>query len=120
MHAISDGATFPVWGDGAATRDYLYAEDFAELFVLLTERQWEGVSTFNLASQKSCSINDLCELLQKVSGKQLSLEYVPECGVDFHNVAIDCTRASEELGWQATTEFEEGLVKTREWFVRSQ
>ena len=119
MRAISDGATFSVWGDGAATRDYLYAKDFAEFFVLLTERQWEGVNTFNLASQKSCSINDLCNLLQKVSGKRLSLEYLPERGVDLHDVAIDCSRANTELGWQATTELEEGLVETWEWFVRS-
>jgi UDP-glucose 4-epimerase len=119
MRAISDGATFSVWGDGAATRDYLYAEDFTEFFVLLTERQWEGVNTFNLASQKSCSINDLCNLLQKVSGKRLSLEYLPERGVDLHDVAIDCSRANTELGWQATTELEEGLVETWEWFVRS-
>ncbi len=120
MRAISDGATFPVWGDGAATRDYLYSEDFTDFFVLLTQRRWEGVSTFNLASQKSCSINDLCELLQKISGKQLSLEYLPERGVDLHDVAIDCTRASTELGWQATIDLEEGLAKTWEWFVRSQ
>jgi len=119
MRAISDGATFSVWGDGAATRDYLYAEDFTEFFVLLTERQWEGVNTFNLASQKSCSINDLCNLLQKVSGKRLSLEYLPERGVDLHDVAIDCSRANTELGWQATTELEEGLVETWKWFVRS-
>jgi len=120
MHAINDGSTFQVWGDGTATRDFLYADDFAEFFVLLTEKRWDGVSTFNIASQKSCSINDLCELLQKISGKALSLEFLPERGVDLHDVAIDCTRANTELGWHATTELEEGLVKTWEWFVRSQ
>ena len=120
MHAIHDGSTFHVWGDGAATRDYLYAEDFADFFALLTQRRWDGVSTFNLASQRSCSIIDLCELLQKVSGRQLSLDYLPERGVDLHDVAIDCTRANTELGWQASTDLEGGLTKTWEWFVRSQ
>lgn len=120
MRAISDGSTFHVWGDGTATRDYLYAEDFAEFFVSLTERRWEGVNAFNVASQKSHSINDLCELLQKVSGKQLSLDYLPERGVDFHDVAIDCSHANAKLGWHATTELEEGLIKTWDWFVNSQ
>ena len=120
MHAIHDGSTFHVWGDGAATRDYLYAEDFADFFALLTQRQWEGVSTFNLASQRSCSIMDLCELLQKVSGKQLSLDYLPDRGVDLHDVAIDCTRANTELGWRASTDLEDGLTRTWEWVVRSQ
>lgn len=120
MHAINDGATFEIWGDGEATRDYVYADDFAEFFVLLTAKRWQGVSTFNLASQNSCSINDLCQLLQKVSGKELSLEYLPERGVDLHGIGIDANRAHAELGWQATTELEDGLRKTWEWFVSSQ
>lgn len=120
MDAINDGTTFEVWGDGEATRDFVYADDFAGFFVLLTEKTWQGVSTFNLASQTSCSVNDLCALLQKVSGRQLSLEYLPERGIDLHGVAIDATRARVELGWQATTELEAGLKKTWEWFVSSQ
>ena len=119
MRAISEGSTFKVWGNGEATRDYVYAEDFAEFFVSITERQWQGVNTFNLASQRSCSVNDLCKLLQKVSGKKLSLEYLPERGVDLSGIEIDCSRAKAELGWQATTELEEGLTRTWEWFVRS-
>ena len=119
MRAINDGATFKVWGDGEATRDFVYADDFAEFFVLLTAKTWQGVSTFNLASQTSGSINDLCALLQKVSGKQLSVEYLPERGVDLHGVGIDATRARAELGWQAATELEAGLKKTWEWFVQS-
>ena len=114
------GATFKVWGDGEATRDFVYADDFAEFFVLLTAKTWQGVSTFNLASQTSCSINELCALLQKVSGKQLSLEYLPERGIDLHGVGIDATRARAELGWQADTDLETGLRKTWEWFVQSQ
>ena len=119
MRAINDGATFKVWGDGEATRDFVYADDFAEFFVLLTAKAWQGVSTFNLASQATCSINDLCALLQKVCGKHLSLEYLPERGVDLHGVGIDATRARTELGWKAHTELEVGLKKTWEWFIRS-
>jgi UDP-glucose 4-epimerase len=120
MQAINDGAVFKIWGDGEAKRDYLYADDFAEFFVLLTKKNWQGVSTFNVASQTSCSINDLCELLQKVSGRKLSLEYLPERGVDLHGAGIDATRARTELGWQAVTKLEDGLKKTWEWFVSSQ
>lgn len=119
MNAINDGATFEVWGDGEATRDFVYADDFVEFFVLLTAKTWQGVSTFNVASQTSCSINDLCALLQKVSGKHLSLEYLPERGVDLHGIGIDATRARAELGWRAATELEAGLKKTWEWFVQS-
>ena len=98
----------------------LYAEDFADFFVALTERNWQGVSTFNLASQRLCSINDLCAMLEKVTGRRLSLEYAPERGVDLRGLEIDSRAAKQALGWQATTKLEEGLVKTWEWFVQSQ
>ena len=120
MRAISDGSTFKVWGNGEAKRDYLFADDFAEFFVAVTNREWQGVSTFNLASGKLCSVNDLCALLEKVSGRKLSLEYVPERGVDLRGLEIDSSAAKTELGWQAATPLEEGLVKTWEWFVQSQ
>ena len=121
MGAINNGETFNIWGNGEATRDYLFAEDFAEFFVLLAQerRDWEGVRTFNLASQQSCSINTLCELLQKVSGKPLALEYQPERGVDLSGAAIDCSHAMEELEWRASTPLETGLTRTWEWFLAS-
>lgn len=119
MRAISSGSTFKIWGNGEAKRDYLYAEDFAEFFIALTNRQWRGVNIFNVASQKSYSVNYLCELLQEVSGRQLSIEYVPDRGVDSSGIEIDCSRAKAELGWHATTELEDGLTKTWEWFIRS-
>ena len=118
MNAISSGSTFRIWGNGEARRDYLYMEDFAEFFIALTDRQWQGVNIFNVASQKSHSVNDLCNLLQKVSGRKLSIEYVPDRGVDSSGIEIDCSRAKAELGWHATTELEDGLTKTWEWFVR--
>ncbi len=120
MRAVSDGTTFKIWGNGEATRDYLYADDFADFFVALTNRQWHGVSTFNLASQRLCSVNDLCSLIERVSGRRLALEYVPERGVDLRGLEIDGSAATHELGWQATTGLEKGLAKTWEWFVQSQ
>ena len=119
MRAISGGSTFKIWGNGEATRDYLYADDFAEFFVAVAARRWQGVSTFNVSSQRLCSVNDLCALLEKVSGRRLSLEYVPERGVDLCGLELDSSAAREELGWAPTTELEEGLVKTWEWFVQS-
>jgi len=120
MRAVSDGSTFRIWGNGEATRDYLYADDFADFFVAVTDRKWQGVSTFNLSSQTLCSVNDLCALIEKVSGRRLSLEYVPERGVDLRGLEIDSSAAKQELGWRATTQLEEGLVRTWEWFVESQ
>ena len=119
MRSISTGSTFKIWGNGESTRDYLYAEDFAEFFVALMQRQWQGVNVFNVASQKSYSVNDLCRQLEEVSGSQLSIEYLPERGVDLSGIEIDCSRAKAELGWQAITELEEGLKKTWQWFVKS-
>ena len=120
MTALRDGSTFEIWGSGEATRDYLYAEDFADFFVRLTATKPHGVRTFNVASQDSCSTNQLCELLQEISGRSLSLEYRPERGVDLRGVDFDCARARTELDWQATTGLRQGLARTWDWFLKSQ
>ena len=119
MHALQDSSTFQIWGSGEATRDYLYIDDFCDFFVAVTGRRWQGVNVFNLSSRRSCSVNDLCGFLEKVSGRRLSLEHAPERGVDLQGVEIDSTRAMRELGWEATTDLEEGLKRTWEWFVQS-
>ncbi len=120
MQAIRDGSTFKIWGTGEATRDYLYVDDFAEFFVRLTQAQRPGVSVFNVASEKTCSINDMCRLLQEISDKSLSLEHLPERGVDLSGVNFDCSHARTELGWQATTNLRDGLAETWDWFIKSQ
>ena len=119
MRAMRDGLTFTIWGTGEATRDYLYVDDFTEFFVRLLGKKLPVVSTFNVASQHSCSINDLCEIMQDVSGESLSLERLPERGVDLRGVEFDCARVGDELGWQATTDLREGLRRTWDWFVKS-
>jgi UDP-glucose 4-epimerase len=119
MQALQDGSTFRIWGSGEATRDYLYIDDFADFFVAATDRRWQGVNVFNLSSKRSVSVKDLCRLLETVSGRQLSLAHAPERGVDLHGVEIDSSHAMQELGWQATTDLEEGLKRTWEWFAQS-
>lgn len=120
MEAIRNGSTFKIWGSGEATRDYLYANDFSEFFVQLIKREQHGINTYNVAAQSSCSINSLCRLLEGISGRSLSLEYVPERGVDLSGVNFDASHARAELDWQATTELREGLTKTWDWFLKSQ
>lgn len=119
MKALRDGSTFRIWGNGEATRDYLYIDDFSDFFVAAIGQRWRGVNVINLSSQRSCSVNDLCRRLEEVSGRRLSLEYVPERGVDLHGVKIDSSRARTEFGWEPSTDLDEGLRQTWEWFIQS-
>ena len=112
MRAIQENETFQIWGDGGATRDYLFVDDFVEFFVALLSRQWHGFHLFNVASGAACSINRLCQLLEKISGKRLSVEYVPARGVDSGGRAVDSTKARDELGWRPRIELEAGLTET--------
>jgi UDP-glucose 4-epimerase len=119
MNALRDESTFSIWGDGEATRDYLYAEDLADFFAMLTRKQWRGVNVFNLASERPCSINELCALLQQTSGRQLMLEHLPARGIDQNGVAFDCSYAQAQLQWTANTKLEDGLANTWDWFTQS-
>lgn len=118
MRALRENAVFPIWGDGQTSRDYLFLDDFVELFGALLRRRWQGFHLFNAAAGSACSINGLCRLLEKISGRRLSVQYLPARGIDSAGGPIDCSRARDELGWQARTDLETGLTATWRWFTK--
>lgn len=119
MRAITENRPFRIWGDGEATRDYLYIDDFAAFFTAIAQRRWENFNLYNLAAHNACSINRLCELIERVSGRRLEREYLPARGVDPSIVAIDSGLARRELGWRPHTDLETGLAATWKWFSNS-
>lgn len=104
-----------VWGDGSATREFLYVEDAAEGIVLATEK-FDGDEPVNLGSSHEISIKDLVTLIAELTGfgGQIVWDTTKPNGQPRRK--LDASRAEKAFGFHAATRFEDGLRRTIEWY----
>ena len=104
---------FRVWGSGVETRSYCYIDDAVECMKLMIEALDTRtlVGPYNVGKQERISIADIAEKIIKISGKNIPIEYETEKETLIWGQWSDCTKVAKELGWKATTTFEEGLQK---------
>ncbi|HOB73821.1 MAG TPA: GDP-L-fucose synthase [Phycisphaerae bacterium] len=106
------------WGDGSPTREFLYVEDAAEGLVRATAC-YDEAEPVNLGSGREISIRDLANLIARLAGFTGRIEWDTSKPNGQPRRCLDVTRARERFGFVATTEFEEGLRKTIEWYEAS-
>jgi GDP-L-fucose synthase len=104
-----------LWGDGSPTREFLYVEDAAEGIVLATER-YDGPEPVNLGSGFEISIKDLAELIGRLTGFQGQIVWDTSKPNGQPRRKLDTSRAQRLFGFQAQTDFEEGLRRTIDWY----
>ena len=118
----------PVYGDGNYTRDWLYVIDHARAIDLVYH---EGVNgeTYNIGGFNEWKNIDLVRLLCKLMDEKLDrsegaseelITYVKDRPGHDKRYAIDSTKIKEELGWEPSVTFEEGLALTIDWYMENQ
>ncbi len=104
-----------VWGTGAATREFFYVEDAAEAIVAAMER-YDKSDPVNIGAGFEISIRDLVELIVELTGFQGRVVWDTTKPDGQPRRMLDTTRAAEEFGFRAGTDFREGLRKTIDWY----
>jgi GDP-L-fucose synthase len=104
-----------VWGTGRATREFLYVEDAARGIVLAAE-WYDQPDPVNLGAGFEISIRNLAEMIAKLMDFRGKLTFDPTMPDGQPRRCLDVSRAEREFGFRATTQFEEGLKQTIEWY----
>jgi len=104
-----------VWGTGQATREFFYVEDAARAIVEATEK-YNKSEPVNIGAGFEISIKDLAELIVELTGYQGHIAWNPKQPDGQPRRMLDTARAFEEFGFQAKTNFREGLKKTIAWY----
>jgi len=124
--AIS-GVAIPIYGDGKNIRDWLYVKDHCKGIDLVFKKGKAG-ETYNIGGENErnnlsiattiCAILD--ELKPKKSTYKEQITFVPDrAGHDFR-YAIDATKVEKELHWKADENFESGIKKTIDWYLKKE
>jgi GDP-L-fucose synthase len=106
-----------VWGDGSASREFLYVEDAAEGIILAAEK-FDGSEPVNLGAGFEIFIKDLVHLIAELSGFKGEIKWDTTKPNGQPRRCLDTTRAFEKFGFKSKTDFREGLAKTIEWYKK--
>jgi UDP-glucose 4-epimerase len=102
-----------VFGDGTQTRDYIYVGDVVAAALAAASSEVGGA--FNVGTGRETSVLELVELLSELGGSDsFEPQFAPPRHGEVQRIAIDSSRAADELGWRAGTDLRRGLELTLE------
>ena len=104
-----------VWGSGNASREFLYVEDAAQAIVLAT-RDYDKPEPVNIGSGMEITIRDLVQLVAELTGFKGSILWDSSKPDGQPRRCLDVSRAEHEFGFRASTNFQDGLKRTIEWY----
>tara|TARA_R110002020_G_scaffold336426_4_gene551790 strand:+ start:57733 stop:58782 length:1050 start_codon:yes stop_codon:yes gene_type:complete len=128
INNIIKNKPLPVYGDGNYTRDWLYVLDHA-LAIDLVLHKGKNAETYNIGGFNEWKNLDLVKLLCKQMDKRLGravgesenlINYVKDRPGHDLRYAIDASKIRNELGWEPSVTFEEGLEKTIDWYLANE
>jgi len=105
-----------VWGDGSASREFLYVDDAAEAIGLATER-FEGSEPVNIGAGREITIKDLVHTISDLIGFEGQIRWDPTKPNGQPRRRLDVSRAEPAFGFRARTDFDTGLRRTIEWWI---
>ncbi len=119
VDALREGsAEIVCWGNGSATREFLYMDDAAEGLVLASEF-YNDPEPVNLGSGMEISIKDLAHLIARFCGFSGRIVWDTTKPNGQPRRCLDTSKAERCFGFKAKTPFEEGLKHTVEWYMRN-
>ncbi len=128
INNIKNRKPLPVYGKGENVRDWLYVEDHARAIDVIFHKGKLGES-YNVGGFNEWKNIDLVHLLCKIMDQKLGrkdgdsaslIQYVTDRPGHDLRYAIDATKLKNELGWEPSLQFEEGLNKTVDWYLQNE
>ncbi len=128
INNIRHGKPLPVYGKGENVRDWLYVVDHARAIDTIFHRGKAG-DTYNIGGFNEWRNIDLIRVVIRTVDRLLGrpegasehlITYVTDRAGHDLRYAIDSRKLKEELGWEPSLQFEEGIEKTVRWYLENQ
>lgn len=128
INNIKNNRPIPIYGKGENVRDWLFVEDHARAIDVIFHSGKVG-ETYNIGGHNEWTNIALIQLLCKIMDKKLNraegesaklITYVKDRAGHDLRYAIDSSKLQNELGWKPSLQFEEGLEKTVDWYLKNE
>ncbi|GAA4891478.1 dTDP-glucose 4,6-dehydratase [Flaviramulus aquimarinus] len=119
------GQDIPIYGEGTNIRDWLYVLDHCIGIDLVFNKGVSG-DTYNIGGKNERNnlyiANTICDILDEILPKQRSykeqITFVKDRPGHDYRYAIDASKIENTLGWKAEENFETGIRKTIDWYIK--
>ena len=127
INNIINNKPLPVYGNGDNVRDWLFVNDHVRAIDLIFHKGRLG-ETYNVGGTNEWKNIDLIRLIIKTVDRLLGREegtseklitFVTDRAGHDQRYAIDCTKLKDELGWEPSLQFDEGIEKTVIWYLNN-
>jgi dTDP-glucose 4,6-dehydratase len=107
----------PIYGNGKSIRDWIFVEDHCNAIMKVLTDGNSG-ETYNISSQNELDNLTIIKKILKLMNKPLDLlEFVDDRPGEDHRYSLDSLKIRTELKWNHKINFEEGIIKTIEWYL---
>jgi GDP-L-fucose synthase len=114
---INNHSDVTLWGSGTPMREFLFVDDLAEAVVFALENKLPEY-LYNVGSGKDITIKELTDTIQRVTGHQGKILWDVSKPDGTPRKLMDVSKI-KELGWEYSTELEDGIKKTYQWFLNN-
>jgi GDP-L-fucose synthase len=114
---INKHSDVTLWGSGTPMREFLFVDDMAEAVVYALENKLPEY-LYNIGTGKDITIKKLAETIQKITGHQGKILWDAEKPDGTPRKLMDVSKM-KNIGWEYSTELEEGIKKTYQWFLNN-
>jgi nucleoside-diphosphate-sugar epimerase len=108
-----DGGEIEVWGDGQQTRSFMHVKDCVEGIYRIAQSSY--IEPLNLGTDVLITIDGLVDLAARIAGKALIKRYDTSKPQGVRGRNSDNSRLRDVLGWEPTTELQDGMRDTYQW-----
>ncbi|MDT7542771.1 MAG: UDP-glucuronate 4-epimerase [Acidobacteriota bacterium] len=113
---ISAGRPIPVFGDGTTRRDYTYIDDIIDGVRSAIDYHATAFEAINLGESRTVELRELISLLERELGREAQIDRQPMQPGDVPQTFADISKARQLLGYNPTTQIEEGIRRFVQWF----
>ena len=127
INNIVNNKPLPVYGKGENVRDWLFVNDHARAIDVIFHKGKLG-DTYNIGGFNEWKNIDLIKVIIKTVDKMLArdegaseklITYITDRAGHDLRYAIDSSKLKNELGWEPSLQFEEGIEKTVKWYLEN-
>ena len=114
---VNGNSAVELWGSGSPMREFLFVDDMAEAVVFALENELPEF-LYNIGSGKDVAIKELAETIQAVVGYKGNILWDKSKPDGTPRKLMDVSKM-RDLGWSYSTELNEGIEKTYQWFLEN-
>lgn len=111
---ISEGKPVLIYGDGRQERDFTYVDDVARGTIAALKPV--GYEIINLGNDRPTVLIDALRLVERLTGRQATIEYRPMHKADMQATWANISKAERLLDWRPGYNFEEGVRRLVDWY----